>query len=86
MRATAFVAVVRSNISGKETRGSLPCGLAVRAVREQFEGSGRRMATEASVSQFLLANAAEPPRQTINCTMWEKGVIAHLPLLSLAVL
>ncbi|MGF6175155.1 hypothetical protein ABIE33_003463 [Ensifer sp. 4252] len=86
MRVAAFVAVVRSNISGKETRESLPCGLAVRAVREQFQVSGRRMATDASVSQILLANAGEPPRQTISCTMWEKGVIAHLPLSSLAVL
>ncbi len=85
MRVAAFVAVVRSSISGKETRECLLGALAVRAVQERFQVSGRRMATEASIPRFLLGGRGAP-RQTINCTMWEKGVIAHLPLSSLDVL
>ncbi len=55
MQVAAFVAVVRSNFSGKETRGRLPYGLAVRAVQEHFQVSGRRIAMEESVPHFLLA-------------------------------
>lgn len=40
MQIAAFVAVVRPNISGKETRGCPPYGLSVRAVQEYFQVSG----------------------------------------------
>lgn len=44
----------------------------------------------ASVPQFLRAVASrwapESLSQIINCTIWAKGVIAHLPLSSFAVL
>lgn len=88
MQVAAFVAVVRSSISGKETRESL--FVASRSVRlgavssiRSPHGNGSKCTT------FLTCEGQQrggPPRQTINCTMWEKGVIAHLPLSSLDVL
>lgn len=88
MQVAAFVAVVRSSISGKETRESF--FVASRSVRFR---SGFKYPVAAwqrkqvyHVSCLRGQRRGGPPRQTINCTMWEKGVIAHLPLSSLDVL
>lgn len=88
MQVAAFVAVVRSSISGKETRESFV--VASRSVRFR---SGFKYPVAAWQRKQVYhvsclrggTGAAEPPHQTINCTMWEKGVIAHLPLSSLDV-
>ncbi len=86
MQIAAFVAVVRPNISGKETRGCPPYGLSVRAVQEHFQVSGRRIAMEESVPHFLLTGGGGLLGQTTNRAMWENGVIDRRPLSFLAVL